>query len=112
MNRLQRRLFRAFLTAGGDLAEAAEVERVIRYIEGMISVLPHKTRSAFELAWRADRTTTYGPLVGQLSEFEGGEVRTLAMRQRVSRAARTIEEAIRCGDWRRGVAPRPRSRVR
>ena len=103
MNRLQRRLFRAFLRAGGDLSDAAEVERLIRYIEGMISILPDKTRNAFELAWRSDRTTAYTTLVDQLSEFERSRIRSTTMRQRVSRAARALEEAIHRRDWRQAV---------
>ncbi len=76
----------------------------MRYIEGMISTLPSKTRRAFELAWRSDGTATYAPLVDELSQLEDGQVQAVAMRQRVSRAARFLEDAIHHHDWHQTYA--------
>ena len=98
MNSIQRRLFRAFVEAGGDVAEAAHVERFIRYVEAVLSMLPPNVKSAIDLAWRAKDTPHYERIAVRLSRH-GRPVSASAIRQRVSRGMRFIERAIQRRPW-------------
>lgn len=105
LNVIQRRLFRAFLAAGGDIMEEQELERFVRYVEMMLSMLPSKIRAAVDLAWRARDPVSYERLASSLSTSEGAKVSPAALRQRVSRGLRMIEVAVgerhwACGDHR------------
>jgi len=84
MNSIQRRLFRTFIEAGGDVAEAAQVERFIRYVEAVLSILPPKIKAAIDLAWRAEDMPRYESMAAGLSQ-PGLRVSASALRQRVSR---------------------------
>ena len=99
MNTIQRRLFGAFVRAGGDLSEDAEVERFIRYVESTLVLLPPRIREAVELTWRAPDHVSYDGVAAQLSVREGMPVRATALRQRVSRGARLLEDAVRQRQW-------------
>jgi hypothetical protein len=99
MNSIQRRLFRTFVQAGGDLTEDAEVERFIRYIEASLTMLPPKVKTAIEFTWRAKDSPSYARIAASLSEREGSAVTPTALRQRVSRGLRLLEEAIRSRPW-------------
>jgi len=101
MNTIQRRLFGAFVRAGGDLSEDAEVERFIRYVESTLVLLPPRIREAVELTWRAPDHVSYDGVAAQLSVREGMPVRATALRQRVSRGARLLEDAVRQRQWQR-----------
>jgi DNA-directed RNA polymerase specialized sigma24 family protein len=99
MNSIQRRLFRTFVQAGGDLTEDVEVERFVRYVEATLATLPPKVRSAIEMTWQAPDRPSYASLAARLSASEGVDVSPTALRQRVSRGLRQLEEAIRRRDW-------------
>ena len=106
MNSVQRRLFRAFVQAGGDLADQDEVERFRRYVEATFSILPPKVKAAVELTWQAEASASYVHVARRLSHDEGSIVTPTATRQRVSRGLRLLEESIRHRPW--GL-PAPRS---
>jgi hypothetical protein len=99
MNNIQRRLFRAFTEAGGDLSEDGEVERFIRYVEAHLVLLPPKVREATELVWRNRDGALYAGLVAQLSARDGAPVNPASVRQRVSRGVRLLEDAVRQRCW-------------
>ena len=99
MNNIQRRLFRAFAEAGGDLTEDLEVERFIRYVEGNLLLLPPKVREATELLWRSQDLRAYAHLTVELSERQRTHVTTATLRQRVSRGTRLLEDAVRSRPW-------------
>jgi hypothetical protein len=103
MNSMQRRLFRAFAEAGGDLTEDVDVERFIRYIDATLILLPPRVREATELVWRCQDGLSYSLLVTELTQRFGNAVSVSTLRQRVSRGARELEAAIRRRSW--GDAP-------
>src|SRR5438105_3294044 len=84
MNKIQRRLFRAFLDSGGDITDEVELERFVRYVEAVLSLLPPKLRLAVDLAWRAPDSSPYVRVAGILSQREGTQVSPQALRQRGS----------------------------
>ncbi len=93
MSNLRRRLFQSFVDTGGDLVEDDAVEFFVRFVEARFVLLPTRVRSAIEVAWRD------GPnpprIAARLSEMEGRPVSETAVRQRMSRGARLLVEAIR-----------------
>ena len=95
MNSIQRRLLRVFLQAGGDVTDAAQFDRFLRCVEGHIIILPPKVREAVELAWRQADSAPYKLIVASISEHHQQAPRLPALRQRVSRGARLLEDAIR-----------------
>ncbi len=104
MNSVQRRLFRAFAEAGGDLSEDPQVEQFIRYVEASLVLLPPKVREAVELVWRCRDGTAYDLLAEQLRQRERTQVTLASLRQRVSRGTRLLEYAIRRRSWASGGA--------
>jgi hypothetical protein len=98
MNSIQRRLFRSFIEAGGDVAEAVQVEQFIRYVEAVLTILPPKVKAAIDLAWRAEDMPRYERMAARLSQ-PGLSVSASALRQRVSRGLRFTEHAIRRRSW-------------
>jgi hypothetical protein len=109
MNSVQRRLFRAFAEAGGDLSEDAQVEGFIRYVEGSLVLLPPKIREALELVWRGRDGVPYDALAAQLAQRERSRVSVAALQQRVSRGARLLEDAVRKRAWGSLPDARPRN---
>jgi hypothetical protein len=101
MNRIQRRLFRGFINSGGDLTNEAEVEQFIRYVESNLFVLPPKVRAALETLWHQPQPPSYTTLAARISKDEGGPVTSIALRQRISRGLRTLEDSIRHASWTR-----------
>jgi hypothetical protein len=100
MNNIQRRLFRAFAEAGGDLSEDDDVERFIRYIEGHLLRLPPKLREATELLWRSKGDVVYTALAAQVVQCTGTEINASSLRERAARGARILEDAVRRQAWR------------
>jgi hypothetical protein len=99
MNNIQRRLFRAFVEAGGDLSDESQVDRFIRYVEGTLATLPPRVREAIELVWRSADDAVYAGLSTQFGQRQSVRVTPSALRQRVSRGARLIEHGVRCRRW-------------
>jgi len=99
MNSVQRRLFRAFADAGGDLTEDVEVERFIRYVDATLILLPPRVREATELMWRSQDGMAYSLLVTQLAQRAGTAVTVTSLRQRVSRGVRELEASVRQRSW-------------
>lgn len=99
MNPIQRRLFRAFVEAGGDLMNDRDVELFVRHVEITLSMLPSKVRAAIDATWRAGDPVSYTRLAASLSRSEGGDVSPVAFRQRVSRGLRVMEVAVRKRRW-------------
>lgn len=98
MSDLRRRLFTAFVDAGGDLVDDGVVESFQRFIDAQLVLLPARVRHAVALVLRDDGR---GHLraAERLSEQEGRPVTEAAARQRVSRGARLLEQAIRSRTW-------------
>lgn len=107
MNSVQRRLFRAFAEAGGDLSEDVQVEGFIRYVESNLLLLPPRVREAIELVWRGHDGMPYDGVAAQLAQREGAAVSVAALQQRVSRGARLLEDAVRNRSWGSAPAARP-----
>ena len=99
MNKIQRRLFRAFLDSGGNITDEVELERFVRYVEAVLSLLPPKLRLAVDLAWRASDSSPYVRVARILSQREGVQVSPQALRQRVSRGLRELEGQVRQRQW-------------
>jgi hypothetical protein len=93
VNRVQRRLLRVFFEAGGDQPPEADV--FARQVEAMLARLSPKVRSAVEAAWRAPDAPDYAALARELAARDGEEVSLVALRQRVSRGVRAVEQALR-----------------
>jgi len=111
MNNVQRRLFQAFLRSGGDLTDDEELERFVRYVEALLSLLPPKLKSAIDVTWRQNEPSAYLPAVRILSQQEGADISLQTLRQRVSRGLRQLEEQVRQRQWAHGPsASPPRSR--
>ena len=99
MNNVQRRLFRAFVEAGGDLGEEDQVDHLIRFVENNIMLLPQKVREAIEFVWRRPADERYDRLAAHLSERLGRPVTEPALQQRISRGLRLLEDAVRHRSW-------------
>jgi hypothetical protein len=99
MNSVQRRLFRAFAEAGGDLSEDGQVESFIRYVESSLVLLPPKVREALELVWRGRDGVAYDALAVQLGQREQTLLSVTALHQRVSRGTRLLEDGVRSRSW-------------
>jgi len=99
MSSLRRRLFQAFVDAGGDLVEDDAVEFFGRFVEARFVLLPAKLKATVEIAWRDGARPPR--MAARLSEQEGGPVSEAAARQRISRGARLLEQAIRSRKWSR-----------
>jgi hypothetical protein len=102
VNRVQRRLFRVFFEASGQ--QPPEADTFARQVEAMLATLTPKVRSAVEIAWRAPDTPDYATLARELAARDGEEVSLVALRQRVSRGLRAVEQALRSQQHRRGLA--------
>ena len=115
MNNLQRRIFRTFVRLGGDPTDAAAVEELIRHLEATLVILPPRIGAALQVAWR-NAPNANVRVAERLSKAEGRAVSATAVRQRVSRGARLLEQAMRRRGWRRsrvgGARPRERARGR
>jgi len=98
MSRLRRRLLRAFVDAGGDMTEDREVQRLLRFVEATLPLLPRKVRSVTELIWREEGLNHDG-VAAHLSRRERQQVSPVATRQRASRGARLLENEIRRRPW-------------
>jgi hypothetical protein len=99
MNVIQRRVLRAFVEGGGDLAEPAQVDRLVRHVEAIVLLLPPKVRTALEVGWGEAQRLDYDALATELSTREGTCVTNIAARQRVSRGLRTLEGSISRRSW-------------
>ncbi|HWP65045.1 MAG TPA: hypothetical protein VNO26_03920 [Candidatus Limnocylindria bacterium] len=98
MNSVQRRLFRAFVEAGGNLTSDADVQRLIQHVNASVWVMPPKVKRALQLALHAEEHLHYGDLAERLAGDEGNVTET-AFRQRVSRGVRVLEAEIRRRHW-------------
>jgi hypothetical protein len=56
-------------------------------------------KSAIEIVWSAPGTLSYALLAAELARREGTAVSGPALRKRVSRGLRMLEEAIRIRRW-------------
>jgi hypothetical protein len=95
MNSVQRRLFRVFVEAGGDMTNGQQVERFIHLIDVQVTLMPPRVRTAMELVLRADDDVRYIDLAGHLAEREGTSVTPTALRQRVARGMRILVDRVR-----------------
>jgi hypothetical protein len=108
MNGLHRRLLKAFVQSGGDLADGRELDRFAKIVRSNVLLLTARTRRAVELALDGGEEISYEDIATQLAEQEGGSVTVASARQRVSRGGRTLERAVRRGAAARSpVAPTP-----
>jgi hypothetical protein len=98
MNSVQRRLFRAFVEAGGDMTNGRQVERFIHLIDVQVTLMPPRVRTAMELVLRADDDVRYVDLARRLAERERTSVTPTALRQRVARGMRILVDRVRRGE--------------
>jgi hypothetical protein len=95
MNSVQRRLFRAFVEAGGDMTNGQQVERFIHLIDVQVTLMPPRVRTAMELVLRAGDDVRYADLAAELGAQEGMSVTPTALRQRVARGMRILVDRVR-----------------
>lgn len=95
MNSVQRRLFRVFVNGGGDITDRAAVDRLIRFVDVQVTLMPPKVKLAMEFVLNAQGEISYAALSREASTREGEPISQAALRQRVSRGVRTLEEAVR-----------------
>jgi hypothetical protein len=118
MNRVQRRLWKAFLAAGGEITEPYQMERFQRVVHDHIQLMPPALLRVMMLVLSAEGEVDYEQLAADLVEKDRLHVSRSALRQRVSRAIRRLEAVIRETTWT--TAPRtaiafhraPRARYR
>jgi hypothetical protein len=108
MNSVQRRLFRAFVEAGGDMTSGQQVERFIRFIDVQVTLKPPRVRTAMELVLRADDDVRYADLAEEITVREKTPVTPTALRQRVARGMRVLVDGVQCREpgLPEGVPPR------
>lgn len=99
MHTIRQRLFHFFVRSGGNLSDPNEVERFRRCVEAQRLLLPPKLKMAFEVAWFDERACDYPVIARRLSRREGVAVSAAAVRQRLSRSVRVLEEAIAGRTW-------------
>jgi len=106
MNSVQRRLFRAFVEAGGDMSDGRQVERFIHFVDVQVTLMPPRVKTAMELVLRAGDDVRYAELAAELAARERAAVTPTALRQRVARGMRTLVERVH-----RKRSGRPASRL-
>src|SRR5262249_27161346 len=104
MNRVQRRLWKAFLAAGGEITEPFQIDRFQRVIHDQIQLLPPALLRGMMLVLSCDGEVDYQELAADLVARDRLHVSRSALRQRVSRAIRRLERVIRDTTWT--TAPR------
>lgn len=106
INRVWRRLWRAFLRAGGEVKDGDAVERFRRLVEDYVNLaLPPSLSLAMVRVLASHDEPDYIRLARDLGTAEGHSVSATAARQRVSRAVRQLEQAICRAQWRAAAAP-------
>jgi hypothetical protein len=94
MNSVQRRLFRVFVEAGGDMTNGQQVERFIHLIDVQVTLMPPRVRKSMELVLRASDNVRYAELAAELGGQEGASVTPTALRQRVARGMRILVDRV------------------
>ena len=104
MNRVQRRLWKAFLAAGGEITEPHQIERFQRVVHDHIQLMPPALLRVMMLVLSSEGEVDYEQLAADLVAKDRLHVSRSALRQRVSRAIRRLEAVIRETAWT--TAPR------
>ncbi len=99
MHAIRQRLYRLFVQLGGNLADDAQVRVFDRCVEGQLLLLPPKVKLVLERAWFEPEASPYRLLVKWLARQEGGHLTEATVRQRLSRGARLLEEALSGKPW-------------
>ena len=99
MNRVQRRLWKAFLAAGGEITEPYQIDRFQRVIHDQIQLMPPALLRVMMLVLSSDGEVDYDGLAAELAAKDRLHVSRSALRQRVSRAIRRLECVIRETAW-------------
>jgi len=102
MNRVQRRLWKAFLTAGGDVAEPQQLERFQRLVHDHIHLMPPALMRVMVLVLESEGEVDYEQLAKDLASKDRLHLSRSALRQRVSRALRRLEAVIEEAHWKHG----------
>ena len=102
MNRVQRRLWKAFLTAGGDVGEPQQLERFQRLIHDHIHLMPPALLRVMVLVLATEGEVDYEQLATDLASKDRLHLSRSALRQRVSRALRRLETVIEETPWKNG----------
>jgi hypothetical protein len=102
MNRVQRRLWKAFLTAGGDVDEPQQLERFQRLIHDHINLMPPALLRVMMLVLASEGEVDYEQLATDLASKDRLHVSRSALRQRVSRALRRLEAVVQESSWKSG----------
>ena len=99
MNRVQRRLWKAFLAAGGEITEPYQMERFQRVIQEHVQLMPPALLRVMMVVLSSEREVDYEQLADDLVAKDRLHVSRSALRQRVSRAIRRLEAVIRETAW-------------
>ena len=89
MNRVQRRLWKAFLTAGGDVEEPQQLERFQRLVHDHIHLMPPALLRVMVLVLDSDSEVDYEQLARDLASKDRLHVSRSALRPRTGRSSAT-----------------------
>jgi hypothetical protein len=95
MNRVQRRLWKAFVRTGADTTHPEAIAQLRRLVQDQVTIMPPALRHVMDVVLFQRGPFDYAQLARDVAEREGVPVRPATLRKRVSRAVARIEEAIR-----------------
>lgn len=93
VNRLKRRMLRCFVESGGDITDTVDVDRFFQFLHASTALLPPTTRIVVEQLLGSEDIPPYAKLAAELSRTAGRNVSVAALRQRISRGIRALEQA-------------------
>lgn len=111
MNRVQRRLWQAFVESGADAGAQSELQRLRRVIDDQLRVMPPALRYIMEMVLASADEPDYPRLVDHIQRDERVRISIGAVRQRVSRGIRMLEHAVRATRWSSGPPTLPLRRA-
>lgn len=97
MNRVQRRLWRAFMETGVDTSKAGAVERLHRLVQNEVATMSPALRHVMRVVLFQPGEVDYRQLAREIERHEGMHLSMASLRKRVWHAASRIERAIRHG---------------
>jgi hypothetical protein len=94
MNRIQRRLWRAFMATGADTTAPDAVARLHRLVDDHVAIMSPALRHVMQVALSKRVEVDYDELAHLVMQREGIHLSPAAIRKRVSRAVAIVERAI------------------
>jgi hypothetical protein len=99
MNRVQRRLWRSFVSTGVDTEDPTLVRRLRRLLDDHVRIMTPALRHVMQSILFAPGDVDYEKLAAEISALEGTAITPTALRKRVSRSAKMLERAIQEARW-------------